>query len=113
MNQTRLERERGDKIFIASLCGKKDVIVDAHSASSILIKEKGNDKKDNLEKELIVSAVRLITNDFRRLDYDQSSFLDLNELTIDNKHRLQCASMFILLMKEEITSSQNWLDQTP
>ena len=103
-----MKKKYKDTILITSVCGRKDVVVDSHAASTILVREK--EKDGNFEREIDISAARLIANDIRRMDYDKESFLDLNELNISDQHGRLPEHLRVFL--QELKSKRSKSDDT-
>ena len=102
-----------DQIFIASMCGKHDVIVDVQSVSSLLhdfySKAKSSPAEDKVN--IIKTATKLIANDVRSIDYDPDVFFVLDELTVEKQQSLlpESLKIFMTSLRSKRSSSDDSL----
>ena len=71
----KLQERCGESIFIASICGKKDVIIESDSAAKVIqdfhSKQKVN--STNQKADLVKTAAKLIADDIRLLTRSRNS----------------------------------------
>ena len=89
----------GDHIFITSMFGKKDVVVDSQSASDLIqeLYSKQNLDPGEQKAEIVKVAAKLIADDIRRVDYDPNVFFCLDDINEEEQIKILPDSLRLFL----------------
>ena len=98
MKNKMMERYE-DSIFITSILGKKDVVVDCHAASEMLYNmyKKQNQDIGDMKIEILTMAAKIVADDIRQMDMNQDEFFGLDDIDVDSQLQVVPGSLQVFM----------------